>query len=229
MSGSGRPGRLLEAPGNRRPRGMAVTRRHVTACALQNPAYRPADMRGGPVGRPPGPRQFFGGDFGVTQLRYRAFSAWWVRFASNALRSRSRIWFRIAKAALHSLPFVLKRLQVWAPTSLGPHKSGPPQVWAPLPWGRTENVARHAFTYSIVKQPTALSEIAHSQKKIAPCSHALGQRVARIPVSSLPLRRGGRRADRAHCPDCSGRKLMVHLRCTHALRRANAASWPLCL
>src|SRR5215510_9541338 len=28
MSGSGRPGRLLKAPGNRRRRGMAVTRGH---------------------------------------------------------------------------------------------------------------------------------------------------------------------------------------------------------
>ena len=43
MSGSGRPGWLLEAPGNRRSRGMAVTRRAPPA-AIQNPAYRPADM-----------------------------------------------------------------------------------------------------------------------------------------------------------------------------------------
>ena len=34
VSGSGRPGRLLEAPGNRRPRGMAVTRR------VRPPPYR---------------------------------------------------------------------------------------------------------------------------------------------------------------------------------------------
>ena len=58
VSGSGRPGRLLEAPGNRRPRGMAVTRA-ACAAALQNPAYRPADdYRGGPVGISAGPRQF---------------------------------------------------------------------------------------------------------------------------------------------------------------------------
>src|SRR5262245_33230123 len=46
MSGSSRPGRLLKAPGNRRRRGMAVTR--AQALALQNPAYRPADaLQGG--------------------------------------------------------------------------------------------------------------------------------------------------------------------------------------
>ena len=69
MSGSSRPGRLLEAPGNRRPRGMAVTRGIKSAftrvcdalwCrALQNPAYRSADMLRGLGGEtPPGPRQF---------------------------------------------------------------------------------------------------------------------------------------------------------------------------
>src|SRR5215831_15610944 len=46
MSGSSRPGRLLKAPGNRRRRGMAVTR--GASLALQNPAYRPADaLQGG--------------------------------------------------------------------------------------------------------------------------------------------------------------------------------------
>ncbi len=46
MSGSGRPGRLLKAPGNRRRRGMAVTR--GASLASQNPAYRPADaLQGG--------------------------------------------------------------------------------------------------------------------------------------------------------------------------------------
>src|SRR5262245_487364 len=76
--------------------------------------------------------------------------------------------------------------------------------------GTTELVVRmfvsmHALTYSIVKQPIAMSEIAWSQKKIGPCLSALGQRIALISVSSLPLRRGGRRADKAHCPDYSGR------------------------
>src|SRR5262249_36380925 len=37
-----RPGRLLDAPGNRRRRGMAVT--HGATRALQNPAYRSADV-----------------------------------------------------------------------------------------------------------------------------------------------------------------------------------------
>ena len=38
-----RPGWLLEAAGNGRPRGMAVTRTG-TSCAIQNPAYRPAGV-----------------------------------------------------------------------------------------------------------------------------------------------------------------------------------------
>jgi hypothetical protein len=41
MSGSGRPGGLLKAPSDRRPRGMAATQGFTLA--LQNPAYRPAD------------------------------------------------------------------------------------------------------------------------------------------------------------------------------------------
>ena len=40
-----RPGRLLQAPGNRRPRGMAVTYAGLPH-ALQNPAYRPSDDKG---------------------------------------------------------------------------------------------------------------------------------------------------------------------------------------
>jgi len=57
MSGSGRPGRLLKAPGNRRRRGMAVTR--GASLASQNPAYRPADaLQWGSAETPPGPRQF---------------------------------------------------------------------------------------------------------------------------------------------------------------------------
>jgi hypothetical protein len=41
----GRPGRLLKTPGNRRPRGMAVTREvRCLLCAVQNPAYRPAGV-----------------------------------------------------------------------------------------------------------------------------------------------------------------------------------------
>src|SRR5262245_51107878 len=43
------------------------------------------------------------------------------------------------------------------------------------------------------------------RKEYRPLFAALGQRVARIPVFSLPLRRGGWRADKAQCPDCSGR------------------------
>ncbi len=58
MSRFSRPGRLLEAPGNRRPRGMAVTRAGRYQHAIQNPAYRLADVtfkgaRRIPVGRPP--------------------------------------------------------------------------------------------------------------------------------------------------------------------------------
>jgi hypothetical protein len=68
----------------------------------------------------------------------------------------------------------------------------------------------------------ALQVVALRQKKIVPCSHALGQGVARIPVFSLPLRRGGRRADEAQCPNCSGRvsglrRMSGALRCTPRL------------
>src|SRR6201985_1346387 len=38
------PGRLLEAMCKHRPRGMAVTYRSLAGGALQNPAYRPADI-----------------------------------------------------------------------------------------------------------------------------------------------------------------------------------------
>jgi hypothetical protein len=49
-----RPGWLLEAVGDDRPRGMAVTSRRATGAATQNPAYRPA----GALFRPhPGRRQ----------------------------------------------------------------------------------------------------------------------------------------------------------------------------
>jgi hypothetical protein len=58
LSGSGRPGRLLEALGNRRPRGMAVTRVNTFLRAVQNPAYRLADVKlGAPGGSPSGARQ----------------------------------------------------------------------------------------------------------------------------------------------------------------------------
>jgi hypothetical protein len=40
---SRRPGRLLEAPGNRRPRGMAVAHVNLSSHAIQNPAYRLTD------------------------------------------------------------------------------------------------------------------------------------------------------------------------------------------
>src|SRR5215467_3561017 len=58
MSGSCRPGRLLEAPGNRRSRGMVVTRQAWPG-ATQNPAYRPADTQGGPARNAPGLHQFW--------------------------------------------------------------------------------------------------------------------------------------------------------------------------
>jgi hypothetical protein len=52
-------------------------------------------------------------------------------------------------------------------------------------------------------------------KEYRPLFIALGQGVALIPVFSLPLRRGGWRADKAPCPDCSRRcpaasRTMVH-------------------
>jgi len=42
-------------------------------------------------------------------------------------------------------------------------------AYAPLPRGRTESVAPHANTYSIVKQPIGFERIALSQKKIGRC------------------------------------------------------------
>src|SRR5437867_9372680 len=60
-------------------------------------------------------------------------------------------------------------------------------------------------------------------KEYRPLFAASGQRVALRSVFSLPSRRGGRRADKAHCPDCSGRGVRiapddeVHLRCTPRL------------
>jgi hypothetical protein len=52
-------------------------------------------------------------------------------------------------------------------------------------------------------------------KEYRPLFAALGQGVARIPVFSLPPKRGGRRADKAHCPDYSGRVsgLLRTMRC----------------
>src|SRR5262249_57220891 len=69
MSGSSRPGRLLKAPGNRRRRGMAVTR--GASLALQNPAYRPADaLQGGSAENRRAPANF--GDRGpaISPPRY---------------------------------------------------------------------------------------------------------------------------------------------------------------
>src|SRR5262249_8608987 len=71
MSGSSRPGRLLKAPGNRRRRGMAVTR--GASLALQNPAYRPADaLQGGSAENRRAPANF--GDRGppISRLALRA-------------------------------------------------------------------------------------------------------------------------------------------------------------
>src|SRR5437867_10170937 len=61
-----------------------------------------------------------------------------------------------------------------------------------------------------------------SQKKIGPCLR-LWARGSPSFLSSVPSRRGGRRADKAHCPDYSGRVVRiapddeVHLRCTPRL------------
>jgi hypothetical protein len=61
VSGSGRPGRLLEAPGDRRPRGMAVAR--AVHCTPYRTRLTGRLIReGGPVAKPPGPRQFLRDD-----------------------------------------------------------------------------------------------------------------------------------------------------------------------
>src|SRR5947199_3656303 len=81
-------------------------------------------------------------------------------------------------------------------------KSGPP-----LPRGRTESVAPPKFLYSVLKQ--LLGEFASSQKKIGPCLRLWARGSPAFLSSSVPSRRGGRRANKAHCPDCSGRVVRI--------------------
>ena len=72
------------------------------------------------------------------------------------------------------------------------------------PWERTESVAPHANTYSIVKQPIGFERIALSPKKIGPCSHVSGQRVALIPSLLPSLKARGSARHKAHDPGCPG-------------------------
>src|SRR5262245_33250279 len=60
MSGSGRPGRLLKAPGNRRRRGMAVTRGRKPSPYRTRLTGWLMRFKGARRKNPPGPRQFFG-------------------------------------------------------------------------------------------------------------------------------------------------------------------------
>jgi len=94
----------------------------------------------------------------------------------------------------------------------------------------------------IVKQGCA-SAFAHptrslrlsSSKENRPLFRLWARGAPSFPLFRLPRKRGGRRADKAHCPDYSGRVVRitpddeVHCDAPRALRRANAASWPLCL
>ena len=100
----------------------------------------------------------------------------------------------------------------------------------PLARGRTENVAPRVHIYSVVKQPCALRRVneLHSGKKRSAPVLLLGAGIR--PTSSffhLPRNRGGRRADKAQCPDCSGRGVRiapddeVHCDAPRASRRAN--------
>src|SRR5438093_2294830 len=101
--------------------------------------------------------------------------------------------------------------------SVRPHASGDPGAkhanvstsGSPRPRGRTENVALSVVTYSVVKEPVRCREI-QKAKENRPLFAALGQGVARIPLFFRhPRKRGGRRADKAHCPDCSGRGVRI--------------------
>src|SRR5437870_8647914 len=70
---------------------------------------------------------------------------------------------------------------------------------------------------------TALGDVAFSQRNIGPCSVAGRGDSPDFRFLSSPTIRGGWRADKAHCPDYSGRGVRitpddeVHLRCTPRL------------
>ena len=70
-----RSGRLHDAPGNRRARGMAVTFAGLGLRAIQNPAYRPADTsNGGSAAKTAGPPPIFTGRT-LTALRLKTGGA----------------------------------------------------------------------------------------------------------------------------------------------------------
>ena len=93
-----------------------------------------------------------------------------------------------------------------------------------------DSVGGHSARESLIRVEDRASACAHptrpcitfSQRKSAPVS-ALGQGIALISLFRLPRNRGGWRADRAQCPDYSGRVVRitpddeVHLRCTPRL------------
>jgi hypothetical protein len=79
----------------------------------------------------------------------------------------------------------------------------------------TGSVGPHAFTYSVVKQ-RCLDVACKEAKQNRPLFAALGLGVALIPLFPLPRNRGGWRADKAQCPDYSGRgvRLTPDVGCT---------------
>jgi hypothetical protein len=127
--------------------------------------------------------------------------------------------------AEHTLRSSLASAQ--AHSLIAPHPPTPPHRSQELAGGgerrgrahltRTVSVALPAFTYSVVKQPRALrrvNELHSGKRKSAPvCGFGPGDRPR--SVFSLPPKRGGRRADKAHCPDYSGRVsgLLRTMRC----------------
>src|SRR5262245_53634864 len=111
----------------------------------------------------------------------------------------------------------------------------------PLPRGRTENVAPFVFTYSIVKQRCALRRVneLHSGKGISAPVLLLGAGIRPTSAFFLPPRGSARH--KAHDPGYPGsaRECVAPGRARiagpwacivtpRALRRANAASLPLC-
>jgi len=79
---------------------------------------------------------------------------------------------------------------------------------SPLPRGRTENVAPSVVTYSVVKELVRWMKCESKSKSAPVCGSGPGGR----PHSCLfrfPLRRGGWRADKAQCPDYSGRGVRI--------------------
>src|SRR5262249_41475624 len=86
----------------------------------------------------------------------------------------------------------------------------------------------HIFSCQTAARLAAREPVAFRQKNIDPCSVAGRGGSPDFRFLSSPSHRGGRRADKAQCPDCSGRGVRIAPddECTcdapRALRRTNA-------